>query len=89
MMGMTEKRFEAKTIPADKRADWVVGIWDSGVLLNNFAVVRILNDFAEENEQLKKQINELIKGIQESAKMSADVICKPMNNKRWGDDGND
>ena len=56
---MTEKRFEAKTIRADKRADWVVGIWDSGVLLNNFAVVRILNELSEENEQLKEEIKDL------------------------------
>ena len=58
---MTEKRFEAKTIPADKRADWVVGIWDSGVLLNNFAVVRILNELNDENEQLKQTIREAYK----------------------------
>ena len=43
------------------------------------------NRFKKENEQLRKQIDELIKGIQDSAKMSADAICKPMMKEQWGD----
>ena len=42
-----------------------------------------LNELLEENEQLKKQINELVKGIQDSAKISADAMCKRMNKNVW------
>ena len=44
-----------------------------------------LQKLKEENEQLKKQINELVKGIQDSAKISADAMCKRMNKNVWGD----
>ena len=38
----------------------------------------------EKNEELRKQIDELIKGIQDGASESADAICKPLLNKGWG-----
>ena len=41
-------------------------------------------DYRKENEQLKQQIDELINSIQESARMGADAICKPMMKKQWG-----
>ena len=40
---------------------------------------------SDENEELKKQINGLIRGMQDSARMSADAICKPMMKEQWGD----
>ena len=47
-------------------------------------VCPLLNDLNDENEQLKQQIDELINSIQESARMGADAICKPMMKKQWG-----
>lgn len=44
----------------------------------------LLNRIHEENEQLRKQNQELIQGIQETAKISANGITKPMVEKLWG-----
>lgn len=46
--------------------------------------VDMIIDVLNENEQLKKQRDELIKSIQDTVKLSADAICKPMQNKVWG-----
>jgi hypothetical protein len=43
--------------------------------------VKRLNELHEENQRLKKQINGLINGIQETSKMSADAITK-----QWSED---
>ena len=38
----------------------------------------------KENEQLRKQNEELINGMQETARLSAKAITKPMVEERWG-----
>lgn len=43
-----------------------------------------LNELVEENEQLRKQNEELINGMQETARLSAKAITKPMVEERWG-----
>ena len=81
---MSEKRFEY-----DEHIGRIL-YWKEGLLyqldVNNLEdCVEVLNQLNDENEQLKKQINELVKGIQDSAKISADAMCKRMNKNVWGD----
>ena len=61
-------------------------MWENDAFLTLEEADELLNALHEENEQLKQQVNELIKSIQDSAKMSADAICKPLTRERWSDD---
>jgi hypothetical protein len=76
---MTEKRFKMNVIEEE--------LYPMPVYYNNHKeleyneVCDLLNELHEENERLKKQINELINGIQETSKMSANAITK-----QWSED---
>ena len=52
------------------------GFTDNGKHMNAQEVVDLLNELHEENQRLKGEIDNFIKGIQESAKLSADSIIK-------------
>lgn len=62
---MTGKRFKLDDFDSENE------MWE---LLNIQA--EVISDLEKENKQLKQQINELIKGIQETSKMSADAVTK-------------
>ena len=47
-------------------------------------VVKLMNELSEENEQLKQQNEELINGMQETARLSAKAITKPLVEVRGG-----
>ena len=47
-------------------------------------ILDLLNQLNDENEQLRKQNQELIQGMQETARLSAKAITKPMVEERWG-----
>ena len=44
--------------------------------------IDLLNALADENSSLKRQRDELVESIRETAKMTADAITKPLE-KRW------
>ena len=67
----------------------IPAILDGGVPCTQSQVLKLLNELNEENKQLKQQNKELIKGIQDSARIGADAICKPMKKEVWGEYWND
>lgn len=47
-------------------------------------LVDTIERLTEENQKLKKQNHELIEGMQDTARLSANAITKPMVEVRWG-----
>ena len=52
-----------------------------GVMKRQVYYQRMADSYADENQQLKKQNEELIKGIKETAKLSADSITKHLESE--------
>ena len=57
---------------------------NKGLKSSNMEYEDALARLEEKNKELRKQIDELIKGIQDGARESADAICKPLLNNVWG-----
>lgn len=79
---MIEKRFTRIICSND---EYTGSLYCNDEPLKIDTVCDLLNKLNDENKELKKDINALINNIQDSAKMSADIICKPMNKRIWGD----
>ena len=62
------------------------GFSDNGLYMSSSDIVKILNrldaenrNLKQENKRLKNEIQNFIKGIQDSARLSAEAITKPFN----------
>ena len=80
---MTEKRFIVKNIMFDR--DCIVDTTDESYYTTDKQdlenLCEVLNELADENEQLRKENQTLIKGIQDPAKQGAETIIKVWESK--------
>ena len=78
---MTEKRFALVTddnIEFLMQDKLLLPIYDGKKRLNLKEVYNLLNELNDKNEQLKKEKDALIQGIQDNAKIAADGMVKSM-----------
>ena len=87
---MTEKRFTIKPqddlfgVVDNYSADKVCIINGIRTEIEAEWLCKDMNALNDENEQLRKQNEELINGMQETARLSAKAITKSMVEERWG-----